>query len=121
MIQDINLKLGGKKRFFTFGIVYLGNVLEILDVDYGEMLNKVAKNPFKYAPLLMFESLKNTYIKEKKEIDFTESDIIAWLEVEELMGVNLMLSFINAFMGTQENKTPLDVEAVEDTNTVKKK
>lgn len=120
MIKDIKLKLGGKNRVFSFGLFFIGNVLERLDIDYHTMLEKVSKNPFKYAPILMAESLKNTYSKEKKEVDFTDNDIIEWLEKEDLLGVDSMLKFINAFLGTQENKTPLN-EADNDKKVSKKK
>lgn len=119
MIQELKLKLGGKERTFTFGIVFLGELLERLDLDYNSMLVKVSKNPFKYAPILMHESLINTEKRLGKEVDFTENDIVGWLEKEELMGVDIMLAFINAFMGTQDNKTP--VASDEDEKDVKKK
>ena len=121
MIRDIKLKLGGEVRDFSFGITFLGEVLERLDVDYTTMLNKVSKNPFKYSPILMYESLKNTQNRIGKEPEFTEKDVIDWLNQEENLGVDVMLSFINAFMGTQENKTPeIEVED-EDIDNVKKK
>jgi adenine deaminase len=107
MIREIKLTLGEKERTFTFGIMFIGNVLERLDMDYNTLLEKVSKNPFKYAPILMFESLVNTSKKNKEDVNFTEDDLLDWLENEELLGVELMLQFINAFMGTQENKTPV--------------
>jgi len=119
MITEIKLNLGKKDRLFTFGIIFLGEVLERLDTDYNTLLEKVSKNPFKYAPILMYESLRNSYRIEKKDIDFVEDDIVLWLESEDLIGVDVMLSFINAFMGTQENKTP--VNEGEDTKDASKK
>jgi len=120
MQKQLVLKIGGKKRTFTFGLLFIGEVLERLDCDYNEMLEKVIKNPFKYAPVLMFESLKNSYKKDKKEIDFTEDNVIEWLEKEELFGTNLILSFINTFIGNNENKTPLE-SSENESKDVKKK
>lgn len=108
MIRNIKLKLGGEQRDFSFGIIFLGEVLERLDIDYNTMLNRISKNPFKYSPILMFESLKNTYKKTDKDIDFTENELVEWLEKEDNLGVDEMLKFINAFMGSQENKTPIE-------------
>ena len=108
MLRDISLELGGKKRTFSFGILFLGEVLERLDVDYDTVLQKVSKNPFKYAPILMFESLKNTYKSKDKELDFTDRDIVKWLESEDALGVDKMIDFIKAFMGTNENLTPTE-------------
>jgi hypothetical protein len=118
MIKEIKLKLNKKQRTFTFGLIYLGEVLERLDIDYNSLLNKVSKNPFKYAPILMFESLRNTYRINKESVDFTEDDLVNWLEKEDLLGVDLMLKFVHAFMGTNENPTPVEVNNSDD---VKKK
>ena len=118
MQKELILKLGGKERKFTFGLLFIGEVLESLDVDYNTMLNKVMKNPFKYAPILMFESLQNTYRKDKLVYDFTQDDVITWLESEELFGTDSILEFINVFTGTNENKTPIESDGNSD---VKKK
>lgn len=121
MIQDVKLKLGGKQRHFTFGIIFLGEVLDVLDLDYGTMLEKVSKNPFKYSPTLMYKSLENTYRLNKKDVDFTEDDIVNWLEKEDLLGIDKMIAFVQAFMGTQENKTPVEDVDVNDAKEVSKK
>jgi hypothetical protein len=122
MIQELKLKLGGEERTFTFGIIFLGNVLERLDFDYNELLIKSSKNPFKYAPILMYESLKNTAERDGRNTNFTERDLIGWLESEETMGADKIVQFIQAFMGTNENKTPIEEsgEMVDD-NSPKKK
>ena len=121
MIQEIKLNIGEKERVFTFGITFLGEVLERLDIDYNTMLEKVSKNPFKYAPILMEESLRNTEKRIGKDIDFNNEDISLWLEKEDNLGVDIMLKFINSFMGTQENKTPLEDAEVDSEEVSKKK
>ncbi len=120
MRQQLYLHLGGKKRKFTFGILFLGNLLERNEFeDYNDMLIKVSKNPFKYAPILMFESLVNTCNKESKQVDFNESDVLNWIDKDYLKGSEKMLEFLNVFMGTNENKTP--VEEKGDNKEVSKK
>lgn len=109
MKQYLELHLGGQKRVFTFGILFLANALERVEFeDYNDMLLKLSKNPFRYAPIMMFESLVNTYNKNKQEIDFKESDIQDWLDEDYAKGMNDMLLFINVFMGNTDNKTPIE-------------
>lgn len=108
MQKELVLKLGGKDRTFTFGLFFIGEVLETLDIDYNTMLNKVVKNPFKYGPILMYESLKNTYKRDKLNIEFSQDDVLIWLENEELFGTDAILEFINVFTGNNENKTPIE-------------
>lgn len=120
MKQQIEISLGGKKRKFTFGILFLGELLERKEFeDYNDMLLKVSKNPFKYAPILMYESLKNTCNKYNKEVDFTEKDVLNWLVKEEEVGMDKMLKYLQTFMGSTDNKTPNEV--VEENNDDSKK
>lgn len=120
MKQILKLKLGGKNRVFTFGIVFLGELLDRKEFeDYDDLLQKVSKNTFKYAPILMYESLVNTCRKNSTDVDFTESDLINWLEKDYEKGLADMLEFIQFFFGTNENKTP--TEETNKTDTVKKK
>ena len=121
MIKDLKLELGGKERHFTFGILFIGEVLERLDIDYNQLLNKAIKNPFKYAPILMYESLKNTYVSKDNVIDFTEKDLVGWLESEDLLGSDKIIKFIQAFLGTNDNKTPEKVVEEVEEDSVKKK
>jgi hypothetical protein len=75
MKQQIELKIGGKKRKFTFGVLMTANLLEReeFNEDYGYLIQVMSKNPFKFAHIVMYESLVNTCNKYSKEIDFTES------------------------------------------------
>ena len=108
MIQELKLTLGGKKRKFTFGILFIGSILDRLEVDYLEMFNVLGKNLVKHFPMLIYESLKNTYVSEGKDIDFTEKDIINWLNKEPLNGMNIIRQFEIAFMESLNNPVPND-------------
>lgn len=109
MKQQIEINLGGKKRKFTFGILFLGNVLERKEFnDFDDLMKKVMTNYIKYTPVLMFESLVNTANKYGKEVDFTERDILNWLDAKPLYGVTEINKFINVFVGATDNKTPLE-------------
>lgn len=120
MKQQIELHLGGKKRKFTFGILFLGNVLEReIYEDYNDLLIKTQKNPFKHAPILMYESLINTCNKYKKDIDFTESDVIDWLDKDYVSGAGKVVKFLQVFFGTNDNKTPIESEDNETTSKKK--
>lgn len=118
MTQEIKLTLGKQERTFTFGILFIGEVLERTDLDYNALIEKVIKNPFKYAPILMYESLRNTAKRIGKELDFTENEMVTWLEQEENLGTDLMIKFVYAFLGTNGNPTP--TENVENGNVKKK-
>lgn len=119
MNKDYKVKLGGKNRVFTFGLLFIGEVLERMELDYNEFFTTVGKSPMKYTHIIMFESLKNTYKKDGLDLDFTENDIITWLESELFSGYHIIQGFLLAFMGTQKNNTP--IESNNKNSNVKKK
>lgn len=122
MKQQIEIDLGGKKRKFTFGILFLGNVLERKEFDdFDDLMQKVMTNYIKYTPILMFESLVNTANKYGKDVDFTERDILNWLDDKPLYGVTEINKFINVFVGATDNKTPLDNNETNAKENVSKK
>ena len=109
MKQQIEINLGGRKRKFTFGILFLGNVLERKEfTDFDDLMQKLTANYIKYTPILMYESLVNTCNKYDKTIDFTERDVLNWLDDKPLYGVTEINKFVNVFVGATDNKAPLD-------------
>ena len=120
MKQQIELDLGGRKRKFTFGILFLGNVLDRKEFDgFDDLIEKLGVNYIKYTPILMYESLVNTCNKFNDAIDFTEIDIINWLDEKPMYGINELNDFVKVFTGSTENKTPLEI--VEEPVTTAKK
>ena len=109
MKQQLELVLGGKKRKFTFGILFLGRLLERKEFDdYNDLILKIQSNPFKYTHLAMYESLLNTCEKYNKKIDFTLKDVIEWVEDDYLQGAPKFMQFVHTFLGTNDNKTPIE-------------
>ena len=72
------------------------------------MFETVGSDLLTYAPSLLFESLSNTYDSENKEIDFTESDILNWLNNEPFNGFNVIAEFEVAWMKSFNNTLPID-------------
>ena len=118
MVQEIKLNLGGKDRKFTFGLLFIGSVLKRLDTNYIDMFGILGEDLIKHSPMLFFESLKNTYRIEKKDLDFTENDIEIWLSNEHFNGLGLINEFEQAFMQSLNN--PLPVEEDKKDNVKKK-
>lgn len=118
MTQDINIKIEKQDYTFSFGLNFIGEVLERTDLDYNDLLQKVIKNPFKYAPILMYESLKNTAKRDKTKLELTEDEFITLLEKQPNLGTDIIMMFVYAFFATNENPTP--TESVEKGNVKKK-
>ena len=121
MKQFLDLKLGGENRRFTFGVVFIGEVLEELDIDFNDLISKMSKNTFKYVPILMYHSLVNCYLKERKEQDFDKQDLNNWIDAEENLGIDKILEFVNAFIASTNNNISEENNEAESEKGTKKK
>ena len=121
MKQFLDLKLGGENRRFTFGVVFIGEVLEELDIDFNDLISKMSKNTFKYVPILMYHSLVNSYLKERKEQDFDKQDLNNWIDAEENLGIDKILEFVNAFIASTNNNISEENNEAESEKGTKKK
>jgi hypothetical protein len=59
-----DIKLGNEVHSFSFGLGYIGDMLEFIGLDYVDFSDRVSMNPFKWMPIAMLHSLN--YGKEEK-------------------------------------------------------
>jgi len=72
-IIKFKLPEGGEKEFtFWYGTGFLGNVIELTDFTLDDLVMSIDKNPFKYIPMLMHESLKYGFERDGKECPYTK-------------------------------------------------
>lgn len=95
----MEIKLNDKNFKCEFGLGFLGECLENLDLSVVQIGEKLDKNPFKWIPTLMYESLKYS-----QDIDFTLKDLIKWLDNEE--GKKTMNDFLLAFVKSLTKDVP---------------
>lgn len=96
-MTTLKLKIGERDLEFTFGLGFLGEILEETNLGIDEMMEKMDKNPFRMIPLLMYHSARFTLDLRGKKCDFALSDVIGW--VEDLGGINSpeVIEFIEAY------------------------
>ena len=99
MSKSIEIVVNEKTLKCSFGLGFLGECLENLDLSVVQIGEKLDKNPFKWIPTLMYES-----IKYSKDIDFTIDDLIEWLDNEE--GKTTMNEFLLAFVDSLKKDVP---------------
>ena len=71
MSKAIEIVVNEKTLKCSFGLGFLGECLENLDLSVVQIGEKLDKNPFKWIPTLMYEC-----IKYSKDIDFTIDDLL---------------------------------------------
>lgn len=106
------LEFGGKKRGFLLGIMYLSSLFDKHSDklgSYGELLEKLSKNSFFNADLLIYESLVAYCERYEQEIDFTINNVRDWLDDDyENNGAQTYIIFASNFLGANDNKTPIE-------------
>jgi hypothetical protein len=116
-MNKIILTIGGEEREFYFGLGFLGNFIEQSGVKMHEIDSKIAENPFKWIPEIMFHSYEFGFIRKNEICDSNAFDVADWIDNDGgFEGENVKL-FFKAFQDSLVKNVPLDKKKV----TAKKK
>ena len=110
-MNSITLTINKRELDFTFGLGFLGELLEQTDLSIDEVVLKLEKNPFKMLPTLMYESAKYALDRKGKEVDFTQHDFIDWIEADGGVMSKNSLKFYEGFVKGMTKDVPEDEEA----------
>lgn len=105
-MKQIELELGGEKRMFYFGLGFLGNLLEKENISISEIDEKIANNPFKWMPLIMYYSASFGYTRKNEEVPFSVFDISDWVDATGIEGT-VVKSFFDAFRQSLVKDVPV--------------
>lgn len=121
-MKPIKISVNGQDYAATLGLGFLGEILDVLDLDYTVLLEKYEKNPFKYVPLLMFHAIKWEADEAGEPIDFTLKEFRGWIDADGGLQNKAMLKFSEAFIQSiikdvpqetiEEVKKSVEAEAV---------
>lgn len=106
-MNKITLNIGGQDRIFFFGLGFLGNLLETENIAMNEIDAKLAQNPFKWIPLIMFHSCAFGFKRRNEFPDFDAFDVAGWID-EVGMNSEVVTSFFKAFAQSLTKDVPED-------------
>jgi hypothetical protein len=106
-MKQITLTIGEKERVFYFGLGFLGNLLESENIAMNEIDAKLAENPFKWIPLIMFYSCAFGFKRRNEFPDFDAFDVAEWID-EVGMDSEIVTSFFQAFTQSLTKDVPED-------------
>jgi hypothetical protein len=95
-MKQITLNIGGQDRVFYFGLGFLGNLLESENIGINDIDAKLAENPFKWIPLIMFYSCAFGFKRKNENPLFDAFDVADWID-EVGMDNEVVTSFFKAF------------------------
>ena len=105
-MNSIKLKIHNREIEFIFGLAFMGEVLETLDMSIDEVVKKLDKNPFLTIPTLMFISSKSAKEEIGEEVDFTPRELINWIDESGGLGQDAVVKFLNTFTASLTKNVP---------------
>ncbi len=115
-MKQIELELGGEKRTFYFGLGFLGNLIEKENLSFEEIDQKLASNPFKWIPLIMYYSCAWGFNRKNENTPFDVFDITEWIDEAGIESA-VVVDFFQAF----RQSLVKDVPPTNDKKQAKKK
>ena len=112
-MNAIKLTINKRELDFTFGLGFLGELLEALDMDIENVVVSINKNPFKIIPALMFHSASYAKKRKGQKVDFTLYDLTDWIEEDGGIGNNNVVDFCNAFNESLMSGVPQEQETTD--------
>ncbi len=109
-MKKITLTINKKKYDFHFGLGFLGKALEDLDLDINELSLKLTKNPFYYAPKLMFYSYEYGCLRKEKE-SISYDVFVDLLDKDNSFANGNIESFLAGFTNSLTKDVPKEKEA----------
>lgn len=106
-MKSITLNIGGQDRVFYFGLGFIGNLLETEKIQMTEIDAKLAENPFKWIPLIMYYSCAYGFKRKNEFPDFDAFDVADWID-EIGMDNEVIVNFFKAFTESLTKDVPED-------------
>jgi hypothetical protein len=116
-MNKITLTINKRKLDFHFGLFFIGEALDTLDLSIDDIGVNLSKNPFKLVPELMYISASYGLRRKGKEIDFTKDEFFDWLDNDGGFSNGNLGKFLDAFT----KSLTLDVPKGDDTGVESKK
>ena len=105
-MNRIVIKLKNKNHDFCFGLGFMGNLLEQLDCSIDELMQGIQKNPFKFIPVLMFESYAYGCIRAKAEKEYDLYSFTDIIDDEGGVVSEKVSKFLEAFTESMTKNVP---------------
>ena len=114
-MKSIKLKISDKEIEFHFGLGFLGELLDTLDLSIEELMNGIQKNPFKFLPKVMHGAASYAAQRKGEELGMELYELIDLIDDDGGVASDNTAKFLQAFTASmtkdvpEEPKTPKKV------------
>ena len=119
-MNKIDLTINKRKLTCSFGLGFIGELLDSLDMTLNQVVHALNNNPFKIVPFLIFKSAEYTLIREGEEVDFTKFDLVDDIDEDGGSDGKEVINFLAEFTKSLSKDVPVD-EGVVKTDEEEKK
>ena len=119
-MNKVNIKFSKVALDFHFGLGFLGELLDSVEMGIDEVMQAISKNPFRIIPIIMHSSASYSAKRNGLDFNYTVYDFIDFIdESGGIAGVPVQ-KFLNAFTNSMTKDVPKEVEAPKKKGLVKK-
>ena len=116
----VRIKIADQEIDFAFGLGFLGEALDELNISINDIQDKLTRNPFKIVPSLMYHSAKYAKFRKKEDGGFTHDEMIDLIDSGGGVSQPGVILFLQSFTSSLIKGVPVD-ETPEPQVEVKKK
>jgi len=107
-MNKVKITLHKTQFEFHFGLGFLGELVDNLDMGIDEIMGAVSKNPFKIIPVIMHSSAGYSAKRNGKEFDYTVYDFIDMIDADGGIGGKSVEKFLTSFTGSMTKDVPVE-------------
>ena len=105
-MNKVKITLHKTQFEFHFGLGFLGELVENLDMGIDEIMTSVSKNPFKIIPIIMHASAGYNAKRNEQEFNYTVYDFIDFIDADGGIGAKSVDKFLTAFTNSMVKDVP---------------
>lgn len=109
-MNKVKITLHKTQFEFHFGLGFLGELLDSLDMGIDEVMESINKNPFKTIPIIMHSSAKYSAKRNEKEFNYTIYDFIDYIDADGGIAAKSVDKFLTAFTNSMVKDVPKEEE-----------
>jgi hypothetical protein len=119
-MNKVKIKFDKISVEFHFGLGFLGELLDSVEMGIDEVMEAIGKNPFKIIPIIMHSSASYNAKRKGEEFKYTIYSFIDLIDENGGIAGKPVQLFLEAFTNSMTQDVPKESEAPKKKGLVKK-
>lgn len=110
-MKSIKLNISNREIEFHFGLGFLGELLDSLDVSIEDLMPNLQKNPFKLLPKIMHDSAVYASLRKDEELGLSLYEFTDLIDEDGGVMSDNVAKFVEAFTKSMTKDVPEEKNA----------